>query len=152
MTGASSNVIREVGEGEIAACYDLMRQLRPHLASPEEFAIRWKRQTESGYRLFAVWSDATPRALAGFRLMENLIHGRFLYVDDLVSEEGWRRHGHGARLLDRLKEEARAAGCRKLVLDTGLDNVLAHRFYYRQGLLARALRFNVELAQDEPAR
>jgi hypothetical protein len=32
------------------------------------------------------------------------------------------------------------------VLDTGLDNVFAHRFYYRQGLLARALRFSRDLA------
>lgn len=149
MTAAPSYVIHEVGDGEIAACYDLMRQLRPHLASPEEFAVRWRRQTESGYRLFAVWADGRPRALAGFRLMENLIHGRFLYVDDLVSDEGERGHGHGARLLDRLKEETRAAGCAKLVLDTGLDNVLAHRFYYRQGLLARALRFSVEVTQGQ---
>jgi hypothetical protein len=28
---------------------------------------------------------------------------------------------------------------RQLVLDTGLDNALGHRFYYRQGLLALAL-------------
>lgn len=151
MTDAAVYTLREVRGDEIAACFGLMRQLRPHLASPEEFAVRCKRQAESGYRLLAVWADGTPRALAGFRLMENLIHGRFLYVDDLVSDEGERRHGHGARLLDRLTEEARAAGCTKLVLDTGLDNVLAHRFYYRQGLLARALRFNVELTQGAPA-
>ncbi|MNT19214.1 hypothetical protein D3C72_1544650 [compost metagenome] len=43
--------------------------------------------------------------------------------------------------MDRLKAEARAAGCRKLVLDTPLTNVLGHRFYYRNGLLASALRF-----------
>jgi hypothetical protein len=28
------------------------------------------------------------------------------------------------------------------VLDTALDNVPGHRFYYRQGMLARALRFS----------
>jgi hypothetical protein len=31
------------------------------------------------------------------------------------------------------------------VLDTGLDNALAHRFYYRQELLAKALRFHMSL-------
>jgi hypothetical protein len=30
-------------------------------------------------------------------------------------------------------------------IDTGLDNFLAHRFYFRQGLLAQALRFNIPL-------
>ena len=36
----------------------------------------------------------------------------------------------------------------RLVLDPRFDNVFAHRFYYRQGLLARALRFSRDLAPD----
>ncbi|MGA8552556.1 MAG: GNAT family N-acetyltransferase [Stellaceae bacterium] len=64
------------------------------------------------------------------------------FVDDLVTAEGERGAGLGARLLDRVAEIGREAGCGRLVLDTALDNVLAHRFYYRQGLLARALRFS----------
>ena len=50
------------------------------------------------------------------------------------------------RLLEAVADEGRKLGCSRLVLDTGLDNVLAHRFYYRQGLLARALRFSHDLA------
>lgn len=137
--------IRDVDEVELAACFVLMQQLRPHLKSTAEFAERWQRQTRTGYRLVALWHDGAPRALAGFRLMENLIHGPFLYVDDLVTDAQARGSGHGAFLMDWLKNEGRRAGCAKLVLDTGLDNALAQRFYFRQGLLARALRFNIEL-------
>jgi GNAT superfamily N-acetyltransferase len=61
------------------------------------------------------------------------------------TDESERRRGHGARLLGRLKAEGRALGCRKLVLDTALENTLGHRFYYRQGLLAMSLRFNCVL-------
>jgi GNAT superfamily N-acetyltransferase len=139
--------IREAGESTIAAHFDLMRQLRPHLADPDELARRWRHQSATaGYRIVAMWEEGRPCALAGFRAMDNLIHGRFLYVDDLVSDAAARRKGHGAHLLTWLKDEARATACSKLVLDTALDNVLGHRFYYRQGLLARALRFSVELA------
>ena len=115
---------RDIGEAEIGACYSLMRQLRPHLSSPEEFIERWRRQAAEGYRILALWQndDAEPRALAGYRITENLIHGKFLYVDDLVADQSERSRGYGARLLDRLKEEGRAQGCKKLVLDTGLDN------------------------------
>jgi GNAT superfamily N-acetyltransferase len=145
--------ILAVGEAEIGACFQLMRQLRPHLTSVEEFVERWRRQSAEGYSILALWPDRAPdsgpepkpSALAGYRITENLIHGKFLYVDDLVSDQTERGRGHGALLLDRLKEEGRARGCKKLVLDTGLDNALAHRFYYRQGLLASALRFNVLL-------
>lgn len=137
--------LRDVGEAEIALCYPLMRQLRPHLASAEELARRWRRQSADGYRILALWAGSAPVALAGYRVTESLIHGRFLYVDDLVAEQAERSRGHGARLMDELKARGAALGCAKLVLDTGLDNALGHRFYYRQGLLAMALRFNIPL-------
>lgn len=137
--------LRDVGEAEIALCYPLMRQLRPHLASTEELARRWRRQSADGYRILALWAGSAPVALAGYRVTESLIHGRFLYVDDLVAEAMERSRGHGARLMDELKARGAALGCAKLVLDTGLDNALGHRFYYRQGLLAMALRFNIPL-------
>jgi ribosomal protein S18 acetylase RimI-like enzyme len=137
--------VRVVGEAEIAACFALMHALRPHLTSQAEFIERWRRQSEQGYSMLALWRDQRPVALAGFRVQENLVHGRFLYVDDLVTDESERGRGHGARLLDHLKAEGRVRGCRKLVLDTALDNTLGHRFYYRQGLLAMSLRFNCVL-------
>jgi len=74
-----------------------------------------------------------------------LVHGAHLYVDDLVTDETCRSSGYGKVLMERLKAEGRALGCTKLVLDTPLSNTLGHRFYYRQGLLASALRFNVPL-------
>ena len=133
-------------EAEIAACFPLMRQLRPQLADAEELVARWRRQSADGYRVLAVWPDDRPVALAGWRLSENLIYGPFLYVDDLVTDEAARGQGHGARLLEHLRSMAREAGCVRLVLDTALDNVLGHRFYYRNGLLARGLRFGIPVA------
>jgi len=144
-----SFALRPVGEAEIGACYDLMRQLRPHLASREAFVDRWRRQAGGGYRILALWAERSPRALAGFRVQESLIHGRFLYVDDLVTDTDDRSQGLGAQLMEALKAEGRTQGCAKLVLDTGLDNALGHRFYYRQGLLAMALRFSVPLTNAE---
>jgi len=130
---------------DVAACFPVMALLRPHLANAEELVARIARQHQAGYRLLAAWRDGVPVALAGYRTEENLIHGRFVYVDDLVTAADERGGGLGARLLDAVTEEGRKAGCVRLVLDTALDNVLAHRFYYRQGLLARALRFSREI-------
>ncbi|MDX2205525.1 MAG: GNAT family N-acetyltransferase [Hyphomicrobiaceae bacterium] len=132
-----------VTEDRLADYLPLMQQLRPHLASLEDFAQRFRRMSAGGYRLIGFSEDGALVALAGVRVMETLIHGRFLYVDDLVTTQAARRGGVGARVMDDLKAEARALDCAKLVLDTALDNVLAHRFYYRQGLVAAALRFNV---------
>lgn len=134
------------GELDIAACFPVMVQLRPHLADAAELVARVARQQKAGYRLLAAWQDGAPAALAGYRFAENLVYGRFVYVDDLVTTEGARGSGLGGRLLDAVADEARGQGIERLVLDTALDNVLAHRFYYRQGLLARALRFSRPIA------
>jgi ribosomal protein S18 acetylase RimI-like enzyme len=127
---------------EVAACFRVMALLRPHLSTAEELVTRIARQRAAGYRILAAWRDDLPLALAGYRVEENVIHGRFIYVDDLVTAESERGSGLGARLLAAVAAEGQREGCTRLVLDTALDNVLAHRFYYRQGLLARALRFS----------
>ncbi len=132
-------------DAEIAACFPVMVQLRPHLADAGELVARVRRQQQAGYRILAAWRGGAPVALAGYRFEENLVHGRFVYVDDLVTVDRERRSRLGARLLDEVGRIGREHGIRRLVLDTALDNVFAHRFYYRQGLLARALRFSREL-------
>lgn len=122
-----------------------MRQLRPQLASEVEFLERWRRQAANGYRMAGLFDGSVTVALAGYRVQENLVHGRFLYVDDLVTDAAQRGSGNGERLMAHLRDQARALGCGKLVLDTPLSNALGHRFYFRCGLLANALRFNVPI-------
>jgi GNAT superfamily N-acetyltransferase len=135
-------------DAEISACFSVMVQLRPRLANAAELVARVARQRAAGYRILVASRDGVPIGLAGYRIEENLVHGRFIYVDDLVTAEGERQQGIGARLLDAVAAEGRRLGCGRLVLDTAFDNVLAHRFYYRQGLLARALRFSRDLVSE----
>jgi GNAT superfamily N-acetyltransferase len=130
---------------EIATCFPVMRQLRPNLVSAEDMAGRVQRQQREGYRLLGAWRGDVPVALAGYRYREILMSGRVVYVDDLVVDGGERRGGLGARLLDGVAAEAKAAGCLRLTLDTGLGNALAQRFYYRWGLLAGAMHFGCAL-------
>jgi len=145
----SKNILRYVDDEDgIRRCYPVMAQLRPHLASADEFVLRWRRQMADGYRLMALFDGSRALALAGFRVQENLLHGRYLYVDDLVTDEALRRAGHGERLMTHLKQEARTLGCGALVLDTPLSNSLGHRFYFRNGLLATALRFNTAISTN----
>jgi len=48
-------------------------------------------------------------------------------------------------LIDKLRDAAKQQDCAYLVLDTGLDNSLAQRFYFRQGLLSRGMHFSQAL-------
>jgi len=133
-------------DADVMACFAVMQQLRPHLKSGEEFVARVAVQRAQGYRLLGVWENGEPVALAGYRRIDNLIHDRFVYVDDLITDEGGRGKGHGERLLAEIGALGRADGCQRLVLDTALANALAQRFYFRCGLLARGLHFTMDLA------
>lgn len=127
------------------ACFSVMRELRPHLTDAAAFAAQVRRQAAQGYRLLAGWQGEHVKGLAGYRVQENLIYGRFLYVDDLVATADARRRGLGATLIDALREEARQQDCANFVLDTGLANSLGQRFYFRQGLLAVGMHFRQAL-------
>jgi ribosomal protein S18 acetylase RimI-like enzyme len=130
---------------ELTACFPVMRELRPNLTGPTELITRTRSQAEQGYRLLGAWKADAVVGAAGYRMQENLIRGRFCYVDDLVVAETERRNGLGARLLDAVAEHARRAGCRHLILDTALDNFLGQRFYFRYGMLPASLRFGKRL-------
>ncbi|WAB95742.1 MULTISPECIES: GNAT family N-acetyltransferase [Pseudomonas] len=126
---------------DLRSAFPVMQQLRPHLTSEADFISRIERMRVDGYRLIGAYDSGVLVALAGYRLQENLVYGAFLYVDDLVTAEAQRGGHWGSRLLQGLERLARASGCARLVLDTGLANARAQRFYFREGLLTGALRF-----------
>jgi ribosomal protein S18 acetylase RimI-like enzyme len=130
---------------DVAACFPVMLDLRPHIADAQELIRRVHRQRSENYHLLAAWRGHAVVGLAGYRFQELLIHGPFVYVDDLVVAAAERRHGLGARLLDEVSAIAGKRGCSRLVLDTAIDNSLGQRFYFRYGMLARGLRFSMPL-------
>lgn len=132
-------------DDEIAACYTVMRELRPHVAA-DEFVARVRRQEVDGYRLAYVAASVGVVAVAGFRIGENLAWGRFLYVDDLVTLPAFRSMGYGAELLAWLKGRAAADGCQQMHLESGVQRKDAHRFYEREGMTMTSLHFVANLA------
>lgn len=128
-------------DAEKRACYAVMRELRPHLKSEDEFMQRIGRAARQSYRMLAAWDEGRVVAIAGYRFQENLVYGKFLYVDDLVSTESQRGRRWGERLLKALEGVAEEAGMARLSLDTGMANARAQRFYFRQGLLTGAMGF-----------
>ena len=125
----------------IAACYPVLRQLRPKL-NESTFVSDVRRMQQQGY-ILASLRDEEVRAVAGYRYYEMFAFGLTLYVDDLVTDAGHRSSGYGVRLLDWLKREATDRGCGFLTLDSGLKRVDAHRFYRRHGLEEIALHFAI---------
>jgi GNAT superfamily N-acetyltransferase len=134
---------------DIGACHAVMLELRPHLKDADSFVQQVLRQRAEGYRLSAAWQDDRIIGLVGYRLQENLLYGRFVFVDDLVVQQAFRSGGVGAQLLSTARAYAQEKSCRYFVLDTGLHMSLAQRFYFRQGLLSHAMGFCEPLFDSE---
>ena len=119
-------------DAQIAETYEVMAQLRPHIAAEEYIPLVHELQA-AGYQLAGLRDDAgVVRAVAGFRLGRSLAWGRYLYVDDLVCDSNARSHGYGALLLRFVEAYGKERGCVAMHLDSGVQRVGAHRFYLRE--------------------
>ncbi len=126
---------------DIARCFDVMQQLRPHLA-PDVFLAQAKRQqAQENWHLAYIEERGAVAAVAGFRFLECFSSGRTLYIDDLVTDAARRSSGHGEILLTWLENHARASGCQTLSLDSGTQRTGAHKFYFRLGLPITSFHF-----------
>ena len=99
-------------DADIARCFAVMHQLRPHLKNEAEF-IRLCRQqmAEDHFSLIYVEDGGAVAAVAGFRIQNFLHSGKTLYVDDLVTAEDKRSKGFGETLLAWMENHARGQGC-----------------------------------------
>ena len=130
---------------DIERCFPVMVQLRPHLTAAD-FMVRVKRQFQlHGYRLAYVEANGKINAVAGFRITEMLFRGRFMYVDDLVTDSTERSRGYGAALFDWLLEHAKSQNCEEVALDSGVQRSGAHRFYFTKRMEIVAYHFSLKI-------
>lgn len=128
-------------DAQIAACFDVMHQLRPMLRRDAFVARVTEQRADGGYRLVCLETAGAIVCVAGYRTLRNLAWGRFLYVDDFVTDHACRSMGYGKIMLNWLRDEARRTGCEQFHLDSGVQRIDAHRFYRREGMDLSAYHF-----------
>jgi GNAT superfamily N-acetyltransferase len=128
------------GDERLSAVYPVMKELRAH-RDEEQFNRLYREGFPDGYRMVAVFDGDECRAAAGYRLFTNLVSGRHMYIDDLVTSERWRSHGYGRLLNKYLVELARNHGCSSVQLDSATHRADAHRFYFRERYAITSFHF-----------
>jgi GNAT superfamily N-acetyltransferase len=130
---------------DIGRCHEVMRELRPQFMNKKKFVERVLRQQGDGYLLAFLEAGGQIRAVAGYRFLESLFSGRFLYVDDLVTRAQDRSAGYGGKLFDWLVQQARERKCEHLELDSGVQRFDAHRFYLVKRMKISSYHFALAL-------
>lgn len=127
-----------------------MLELRPLFVDPDEFVARVERQQLAGYHLAFLEAAGEVRSVAGYRVLESLSAGKFLYVDDLVTCAVDASRGYGGMIYDWLIDRAREMNCVQFHLDSGVWRHGAHRFYLRKGMDISSHHFAMPLAAHRP--
>ncbi len=125
---------------EILSTFPVMNQLRPDLKK-EEYLSLVSSMMKEGYLLAAVSENSEICAVAGYRFGTMLARGKYLYVDDLVTDSAKRSRSFGKLLFDWLIEEAKKRDCDQFHLDSGVQRYGAHRFYLRERMILSAHHF-----------
>lgn len=129
---------------EIAACFPVIEELRPQLSFDGYIALVARMQKNHDYQLAYV-DDNGVKSVAGIRIAEWLYSGKYLEIDDLITAEGERSKGYGAKLFDWVINYAREQQCVQLRLVSGVQRIDAHRFYQNKGMTFEAKYFSLML-------
>jgi GNAT superfamily N-acetyltransferase len=127
-------------EQDILKCWDVIRELRPHLVK-ENFVLLIKEMIGEGYVLAFIEEDNKAVAAIGFRYLQFLFMGKHIYIDDLSTLSSQRGKGLGSKLLDHVEEKARAEGYTAITLDSGYQRNAAHKLYLNKGYILGSHHF-----------
>jgi GNAT superfamily N-acetyltransferase len=130
----------------LAKSEPIHRQLRPML--PSHYEQKMRRVFAGGGRMCIATDGTEVVGLAVYRIYENTVYGRHIYVDDLVTDALKRSLGVGKSLLNYMQVLAKEQGCVKFKLDSGTHRLQAHKFYFREGLVISAFNFQKDLTLD----
>lgn len=139
-------LLREIMPDETASAFAALSVLRPKLQDINSFVEQVNQiQRKQGYRLFGIFEDGMNNAVAvcGFREEMNLVSGRHMHIDDLVTLPQYRRQGYGTRLLTEIQNIARQSGISQIHIDSnvGGERTTAHRIYFQHGFEIGAYHF-----------
>jgi GNAT superfamily N-acetyltransferase len=138
-----------ITDEDIAACYPVISELRPHLSKEGFVALVRHLGKTTGFQLACLSDGHEIMSVAGYRISEWLAGGKYLELEDFVSKASARSRGYGAKLFDWISGIAAAEGCNQLRLVSNVRRVAAHRFYLRKGMSLEAYYFSINVKQPD---
>jgi ribosomal-protein-alanine N-acetyltransferase len=106
-------------------------ELQWYMQLPQAFTLVSENKGRlAGFVLASIAQVRAKKRGAGGELATIESVGHIITIDVLAK---WRRTGIGSKLLTQAEEKLRDEGCRTVLLETGVDNEPAIRFYKKHG-------------------
>lgn len=129
---------------DIKNCFPVVNQLHSDFTLAE-YLETTERLMSTGYRLLSLDVNGTVKSVAGFHLGESYAWKKYLYVDDMVTDENSRSNGYGEKMLEWIEAFAHEKNCKMLHLDSRVIRHAAHKFYINHGLVQGGYHFHKHL-------
>jgi GNAT superfamily N-acetyltransferase len=133
-----------ISEQELAACFEVMKELRPH-HDLESFLTSMKEMKKEGYHLIFLEDEGKPVCVAGFRFTTTLYDGLIIDFDDFVTLTDARNKGYAGLIFDHLAGIAKERSIKTIHLNSNHLRFDAHRFYLNKKMKIIAHHFRMEL-------
>ncbi len=146
LTPMKSIAIRRVEAHEQPQALRLLAGLNPELEAHE-----LKRRMDDmianhdHYELYGAFDGDDLVAVCGAWEATKLWCGRYLEIDNIVTDPDRRSQGVGSQLMQAMEDIARKRNCEILVLDSYASNTSSHRLYHRLGYEIKGFHFVKEL-------
>lgn len=136
-------MFRASTDADRESIYQLICELEEQKLPYEAFAAIYAWQCNNPAYSGIVYEDSNGiSAFLNLRFEPQLHHaGLICEVMELVVSPALRNRGIGARLLAEADRLAQKRGCLQLELSCGQQRTSAHRFYRRNGMQQRSLKF-----------
>jgi GNAT superfamily N-acetyltransferase len=120
--------------------WQLITQLTASLTQ-ENYKQYLTQMVPHNYYQVVAYDGETCVGISGYWIATKLYSGKYLEIDNFVVDGNYRNAGIGKQMVDWLENEARANDCKIMMLDAYVENFKAHRFYYREGFIARGYHY-----------
>ena len=131
--------LRRAERRDVTAMLGLIKELAVYEKAPNEVTVDPSHFEESGFGPKPVWwafvveDDGQPsNPVVGFALYYirySTWKGQVMYLEDILVTESYRGHGIGKMLMDKLIEEAKEKGFKRITWQVLEWNEPAIRFY-----------------------
>lgn len=97
------------------------------------------------FKMVAAYLDGKMVGVSGYWVFLMLYCGRYLQASNLVVDKDLRSQGIGKEILHYLEEKAKNLGCKKIVLDSYIENKKSHPLYFKENFYIRGFHFMKDL-------
>ncbi|MFA6237981.1 MAG: GNAT family N-acetyltransferase [Bacteriovorax sp.] len=137
--------IKAENAGDLERFFPVMKELRTNLSFDNFLNTYEKAHLHDGYEILGVEAENKIIAVMGYRILYDFVHGKHIYIDDLVTTEKFRSRGIGALFLKHAEKIAKDHNCSGLRLCTGVENESGKKFYESQQWKMRAVVYKKKI-------